>query len=298
MSLTYRINRINTIASKWKLKKIHPLIAIYQFPVKEFEEFKTQVKNYLCKALKISFDKNDKIFLKRIDRARKNRTNVTPNGAVVPKKEFQLEYNIVLRSWCELVKSITKEKPSLLTLFRITPNIRIKFGKELSDNKKRGLNTSLPHSDAWVEGPWGMNCFIPLFGDYKKNNLLYYEPINFNEKFLRSAKTYYDMQWVKKDYRKLKIVPKPGNVYISDYATIHQTFRKKNAKTRISIDTTLFVGNHKPMKDRIKEYNSKIPAIGLDYFVNAGQYEKDKPAEKKTIFSHYTSKVLKLIRLN
>ena len=51
------------------------------------------------------------------------------------------------------------------------------------------------------------------------------------------------------------------------------------------------------MKDRIKEYNSKIPAIGLDYFVNAGQYEKDKPAEKKTIFSHYTSKVLKLIRL-
>ena len=38
------------------------------------------------------------------------------------------------------------------------------------------------------------------------------------------------------------------------------------------------------MKDRIKEYNSEIPAIGLDFFVNAGQYEKDKPAEKKTVF--------------
>ena len=33
--------------------------------------------------------------------------------------------------------------------------------------KKRVLNTSLPHSDAWSDGPWGMNCFIPLFGDYK-----------------------------------------------------------------------------------------------------------------------------------
>ena len=298
MSITKRINRINKISLKWKLKKIHPLIAIYQFPVKEFEEFKTQVKNYLCKALKINFEKDDKIFIKKIDQARKNRTNVTPNGAVVPKKEFQLEYNIVLRSWCELVKNISKGKPSLLTFLRITPNIRIKFGKELSDNKKRGLNTSLPHSDAWVEGPWGMNCFIPLFGDYRRNNLLYYEPVNFDENFLRPAKTYHEMQWVLKDYKKLKIVPKPGNVYISDYAAIHQTFRKKNAKTRVSIDTTLFVGNHKPMKDRIKEYNSKIPSIGLDYFVDTGQYEKDKPAEKKTIFSHYTSKVLKLIKLN
>ena len=107
----------------------------------------------------------------------------------------------------------------------------------MSDNKKRGLNTSLPHSDAWVEGPWGMNCFIPLFGDYKKNNLLYYEPINFNENFLRSAKTYHDT--VKKDYKKLNIVPKPGNVYISDYATIHQTFRKMQKQEYLLIQLYL-----------------------------------------------------------
>ena len=38
-------------------------------------------------------------------------------------------------------------------LVRVTPNIRIKYGRELSDNENRGLNTQLPHSDAWVEGP-------------------------------------------------------------------------------------------------------------------------------------------------
>ena len=64
----------------------------------------------------------------------------------------------------------------LLKLFRITPNIRIKFGKELKDNLNRKLSTSYPHSDAWLEGPWGMNCFIPLFGDTKKNNLRYHVP--------------------------------------------------------------------------------------------------------------------------
>ena len=79
----------------------------------------------------------------------------------------RIEYNLILRNWCELVRRITKHDPKLLKLFRITPNIRIKFGTELNDNLNRGLSTSVPHSDAWVEGPWGMNCFIPFFGDIK-----------------------------------------------------------------------------------------------------------------------------------
>ena len=48
---------------------------------------------------------------------------------------------------------MSKNDRKLLKLFRITPNIRIKFGKELNDNKNRSLSTSRPHSDAWVEGP-------------------------------------------------------------------------------------------------------------------------------------------------
>ena len=97
---------------------------------------------------------------------------------MVPKREYHLEYNLVLRNWCELVKSITKHRPKLLRLFRITPNIRIKYGRELNDNLKRGLSTSIPHSDGWVEGPWGMNCFIPFFGDIKKNRSYTQEDLN------------------------------------------------------------------------------------------------------------------------
>jgi len=79
----------------------------------------------------------------------------------------------------------------------------------------------------------------------------------------------------------------------NEYAAIHNTFRKKNCGTRISIDTTIFVGNHLPHKDRIKEYTKKIPSIGLDQFIDSGQYEKDKPANKLSTYSHYTSKVIK-----
>ena len=264
-----------------------------------FELFKFNIKLYISKALNIKFSHNDNIFIDYINSARKNRINITPNGAVVPKREFHLEYNLVLRSWCQLVKKITSRNPKLLKLFRITPNIRIKFDRELEDNKQRGLSTSLPHSDAWVEGPWGMNCFIPFFGDTKNNNLIFYEPESyFSEDFLSTSSTYVKMQWVMDHYKRIKkINPKAGHVHISDYAAIHHTERKKNCGTRISIDTTLFVGNHEPHKDRKREYTSKIPEVGINQFVDAGQSQFNRPATKISTYSHYTSKVLRLLKL-
>ena len=105
------------------------------------------------------------------------------------------------------------------------------------------------------------------------------------------------MQWVLKYYKKIKFTPKLGRVYVSDYALIHNTNRKPQSGTRISIDTTIFVGNHNPHKDRIREYRGKIPKIGIDEFVDAGQYENQKPVGKISTFSHYASKALKTIKL-
>ena len=265
---------------------------------KIFDDFKLKVKLYISKALNIDFEENDKKFIQKVTIARDNRLNVTPNGAVVPKKEFQLEYNLILREWCEIIKKMIKKKPNLITRFRTTPNIRIKFGKELNDNIGRGLSTSLPHSDGWVEGPWGMNCFFPLFGDAKNNNLVYYEPLRFNEKMISTAATYTEMQWVMKYYKKMKFKPAIGNIYFSDYALVHNTFRNKNSGTRISIDTTLFVGNHKPHKDREKEYRKSIPNLGLEEIVSVKNSEKNRFSEKSSIFSHYTANSLKTVKLD
>lgn len=296
MSLKYRKNRIQKIANNWQFKKVHELMVEKKLKKNDFLNFKHAVKNYICKAININYIDNDNLFLKQLDNSKKNLINITPNGGVVPKREFHLEYNIVLREWAIIVKKFTKNNPTLLSLFRNTPNIRVKFGDEIKQNIKRPLNTSLPHSDAWVEGPWGMNCFFPIIGDTKKNNLVYYEPVKFNEKFLDTAKTYNEMQWVLNYYKKIKFSPKIGHIYISDYALVHNTNRKKNSGTRISIDTTIFVGNHKPHKDRLREYKKNVPRIGIDEFVDAGQYQFEKPAEKISTFSHYTSKVLKTFK--
>ena len=125
MSLKKRYNRINHITKQWKLQKTHSLITRYKINSKFFNQFKFNIKLYISKALNIDFSINDKIFLKNIDKARNNRINITPNGAIVPKREYHLEYNLVLRSWCELVSQMSKNNPKLLKLFRITPKIRI-----------------------------------------------------------------------------------------------------------------------------------------------------------------------------
>ena len=104
MSLKIRHNRIELLAKKWKLKKTHPLIAKYKIENKFFNEFKFNIKKYISKALKAKFDEDDNIFLKNIDKARNTRTNVTPNGAVVPKKEFQIEYNLLPNNFLVVLK--------------------------------------------------------------------------------------------------------------------------------------------------------------------------------------------------
>ena len=121
MSLKIRKERINYISKKWGLKKAHPLIVTHKINPDFFKEFKFNLKLYISKALKIDFDANDQIFLKNINQARNNRLNITPNGAVVPKREYHLEYNIVLRNWCELVKQITKKNATYIQMLTLTP---------------------------------------------------------------------------------------------------------------------------------------------------------------------------------
>ena len=96
MSLKIRTDRINFITKKWKLKKVHPLITTYKIEKDFFEEFKFNLKLYISKALKIKFENSDNLFIKNIDNAKNNRLNVTPNGAVVPKREYHLEDETLL----------------------------------------------------------------------------------------------------------------------------------------------------------------------------------------------------------
>jgi hypothetical protein len=297
MSYTQRLERINKL-NVWNCKKVSDLITSFHLNESHFDKIKLYIKIYISKAMEINFLDNDQDFIKLIDQSR-NLKNITPNGAVVPKREFLLEYNLILREWKAIIEKIISPQPSMLNRFRLTPNIRIKFGEEIEDNKGRDLNTAYPHSDAWLEGPWGMNCYFPVMGDTEHNTLKYYkpQPENFSEEFVKTSKSYKEMQWVMKYFDEMNFVPKAGTVYFSDYAMIHNTHREKNAGTRISIDSTLYIGENPPHPDRESEYEKDLINIGVEKIFDPGISVNEKFLEKISTFSHYTTGKKKIVSL-
>ena len=299
-TLEYRKNRINQACTVWKMEKVNPFFARKKISDHDWFNLRESIQKYIAKALHFDFILDEREFISKVDASRGDRQNITPNGAVVPKREYALEYNMYIRSWCEIVKNLISDNPGYLKKFRLTPNIRIKFGQELEDNIGRGLNTAYPHSDAWVEGPWGMNCHLPILGDNERNYLHFFKLKDekmFSDDFLKTSPDYEQMQWVLEFYEDDVIKPERGFVNLSDYSLIHQTMRKPNAGTRISIDTTIFIGDHDVHPDRESEYLDVIPNIGEDLFIACEQSEKLQFKEKNSAYSHYTSGTLRHIRI-
>jgi|TARA_R110000744_G_scaffold266600_9_gene380652 hypothetical protein len=290
----YRLKRFKNVKDTWGLDSMHDLILYYNPTDKELSDLRFSIMLYISKAFYFDFTLDETEFIKRLDFNRHIRDNVTPNGAVVPKREYQLEYNMILRSWSKIVNNMIINDKSLLKKFRMTPNIRIKFGTELEENIGRELDTSWPHSDAWVEGPWGMNCYTPVLGDVDNNNLNFWTPKdsdNFNDNVLNTASTYEEMQWVLDEYElDNSLKPIKGKVHISDYALIHATNREKNCGTRVSIDTTVLVGEHDVHEDREVEYLNDVKIIGENIFISTNRsILDDQVVDNATTFSHYTT---------
>ena len=298
-SLNYRKKRIEEISQKWGMTKRNNFFLEKKIETNQFEQLKNSIKLYISKAMHISYDDNDKQFMQKVDEAKNNLINITPNGAVVPKKEYSIEYNLFLKNWCEITSSLIEPNPELLKKFRVTPNIRIKFGDEISENKNRNLNTAIPHSDSWVEGPFGLNMHVPIMGDCDSNYLCFYRLIkesNFDDSFFKTSESYKDMQWVLKHYEEDELIPNSGYLNLSDYTLLHKTKRKPYCGTRISIDTTILVGDHPIHPDRNIEYLEKIPKIGEDLFIVCERSENNPIVDKKTTYSNYTTG--SLTRLN
>ena len=129
-SLPYRKQRFRDIQKNFEADLVNDLYAEWKIPQEMFEEFKRYIKMFISKAMSFKFVEEDSLFMKNLDLHRGNRSNITPNGGVSPKREYQLEYNLLLKSWSEIMIKLTENNPRFLKKFRLTPNIRIKFGRE------------------------------------------------------------------------------------------------------------------------------------------------------------------------
>ena len=291
---------MDEISQKWHMTKRNNFFLEKKIARNQFLNLKNSIKAYISKAMHIEYADNDDQFMQNVEVGKHDLTNITPNGAVVPKKEYAIEYNLFLKHWCEITASLVEPNPELLKKFRVTPNIRIKFGDEITENKNRNLNTAIPHSDSWVEGPFGLNMHVPIIGDCKSNYLCFYRLISenkFDDNFLKTSESYNDMQWVLENYKEDSLIPNKGYLNLSDYTLLHKTKREPHCGSRISIDTTILVGDHPIHPDRDVEYLDEIPRIGENLFIVCERSEKSAVIEKKTTYSNYTTGSLTRLKL-
>lgn len=242
--------------------KISPLIVSSKINKKLLNNFNNSVIKYLSKSATNSYKlKSEKSIIKFYDLNIGKLNFITPNGAVVPKKETANEFNLITKNFIRIIKSLNIHRN--IVKFHIPLNIRIKFSNIPSSYYLRDRATEKPHSDSWAgESSNCVNFHIPIFGDVNNNKMEFFYPIKLNEKWLRPLKNFQTGLKYKKYYKKINFKTSKGNLIISDFATLHRTIRKKKCKTRISLDTTFEIKRtnkftiSKIHNDRKKEYIS------------------------------------------
>ena len=263
--LDYRISRIDKLEKHFEGKRIHKLMYAISLPSEYLPRFQLAILVYCSAALDVAASDADSL-MQAIDDQMFSKNNVTPNGGIVPKNEYQFEYNLVLKSWSEIFHFLNKDF-KVFSKVRIFPSVRLKEGKKDLTNQARPFRTELPHSDSWVDGYWGLNIHMPFFGDFKNNCLQYFylnDDSLFSSEMLGPSKSFEEMQWV---LDKCKVVDgmqaPPNHLCVSDYLLLHNTKRADNAKSRISLDSSCVIGNHS-YKDDDDEFVNEIPRFGVE----------------------------------
>lgn len=238
MSLKLRRNFFKKLSKKLKCKKINDLMLEVNLDKKLFSNLQDAVFNYIVK----SVNNKKKIYSQKdlLKYLRKSKLeNITPNGMIVPKKEVCLEFNMVVKSYIDILESIKIEP--FTESFHFPPNIRLKLGYADLLNLKRKHPTEFMHADTWTGAlPNWIASHIYIMGDIGNNHIRYaYPPENFKEDWLRPiVKAQHGTKYSDK-FKIIKYTPKVGSFILADASIIHQSYRKKKCGVRLSLDTGL-----------------------------------------------------------
>jgi hypothetical protein len=279
MSLKIRKEYLKNLSKRFKGKKINDLMYEVNVPKPLFQNIRLTTINYLSKCFNDGETINDeKKLLKKLIFKRTKLSNITPNGMIVPKNEISLEFNNIIKAYVEILKHMNVV--NLIKNFHFPPNLRIKYPQVRKSHFSRKHPTELMHADTWT----GANpnwCAVHLFilGDISKNHIRYaYPPENFEERWLKPLGSSHEGKNISKEFKVIDYTPKKGSLIIADATIIHQSFRKKNAGIRLSLDTGFdvkmkklksfkktVIGKHDVKKIRDEETISK------DDFFNIGK---------------------------
>jgi hypothetical protein len=160
--------------------------------------------------------------------------NRTPNGVVLPKAETFLSYNLVQHA---LVRTLRREGLiAPFSHFQVPCNVRIVDGDSAPAVAARAYASSKVHTDVWNGEPHHSILFnLPLLGDSQSVCMAFYEPSQFPLELAHRLDDYDLGQPVIDGATACDMPFVPGEMYVSDSFSLHQTVRR-GPGIRLSLD--------------------------------------------------------------
>jgi hypothetical protein len=166
---------------------------------------------------------------------KKSLPNITPNGALMPKREHTAEFNLlhkaVARTLDQVLPADLVRSMQTLMMFRIVE------GTANSQRDQRPYATSKKHSDVWAGDPIdSVTLIIPVLGDPHNISVDFFEmPAHLEFEAMRPLDDYDRAGQIEPLLPYDGLDFRVGSIYFFDARLLHQTVRRASG-FRISLD--------------------------------------------------------------
>jgi hypothetical protein len=254
-NLEARIARFRRIFRESDLK--HPLLAVVDVPQESMINIVFHAELYLSAALKLARPLHGDELLSAFEAEREALSNVTPTGMILPKQSSSLEYNLLLRSYYQMIVSlyIAEHMKDCHT----PAHLRVKWPEaEIADLQRPRHAPEEMHFDTWSGySSHGFTFLLGVLGDVEGNRVRFFDPPNrFEENWLLNESKP-SSEALSQMFEPLNIIPKYGQIVVMDSALLHQTFREQNSGIRFSIDNIFRSFEALPFDERIEPARGK-----------------------------------------
>lgn len=188
-------------------------------------------------------------------------SSVTPNGVIRPKSETISHFNSIHKALSLIIKYFNIDKN--VNKVRAPISIRIVTSKDKKEILDRPRANNKLHSDFWTGAVCDFAVLIPVFGTIETIDVVFCEPIGFNEEYLQEVTDYSSGRNLYKSYKEYGTTMELGSIFLQDIFCLHGT-RRKGEGARISIDFTF---QSKQYDDKIKPYYSN-KSLNSDNHIN------------------------------
>lgn len=158
---------------------------------------------------------------------------ITPSGMILPKIYSSIEYNMLMKSFYDLMRDLNI---SVDSWYSIMP---LRYKAFYNENYNPGIH--FPHEahlDSWSGfSNYAYCAFLPIIGDLNNNFIEFWEPTSgINEKWIAGFKNLDERDSILKNFKRIDFKLSAGQLAIADSYIVHRTNVMTGAGPRIGID--------------------------------------------------------------